>query len=268
MPWRNRAFGGFPSAKINYLSLITLFTENVPQIAVQLLNAKRSAEGLKGVALVSVVISAMAIVVKTLMKVFEGITGGDDGPTRPRGKTRAEIRSLRQQLEAQAGAVDRGFTVASEAMADLRSEREENDKLRKRIEALELEQGGGGGGGGAAGPERNSFFSRFRRRSAEERAGRSTALSGAVGVELAVVNPMRRVDKKACKQEEEGRSRSSTASSAKHDYVARGEGEVSMVAGDDVEVLAPDNAGWTRVRNVSRGGDEGLVPTSYLLVNT
>ena len=70
---RRRAFGGFPSARLNYLSLLSLFTENVPQIALQVVNAEpaRGGKGLGGVALVSVAFGATAIVVKVLMKLFE-----------------------------------------------------------------------------------------------------------------------------------------------------------------------------------------------------
>ena len=77
VPWRRRAFGGFPTARLNYLSLLSLFTENVPQIVVQVVNAEpaRGGQGLGGVALVSVALSATAIVVKTLQKLFEGCSG-------------------------------------------------------------------------------------------------------------------------------------------------------------------------------------------------
>ena len=56
------------------------------------------------------------------------------------------------------------------------------------------------------------------------------------------------------------------SSSASHDYKAQRDDEVSVAAGDELEVLAPDKGGMTHVRNVSQSGNEGLIPTRYLLV--
>ena len=117
MPWNRRGYGGFPSARLNYLSLLSLFTENIPQIAVQVVNAEpaRGGQGLGGVALVSVAFSATAIVVKTLQKLFEGCGGGDDDFStgnpmlagRPRGKTRAELEAARRENEAARREIER-----------------------------------------------------------------------------------------------------------------------------------------------------------------
>ena len=142
LPWRRRTYGGFPSAKINYLSLGSLFTENIPQIILQVENARRlGSVGLRGVALLSVVFSGLAIVVKTLLKVFEGLcaggsSGGDggdgDGPRRPRGKTRAENRELREQLRRKDEQLDEKGRQLDEKGRQLARKDKALDALRAR----------------------------------------------------------------------------------------------------------------------------------------
>ena len=57
----------------------------------------------------------------------------------------------------------------------------------------------------------------------------------------------------------------STSSAAIYDYTAQLDTELTIAAGDVLEIVEPEHegtAGWTRVRNAAN--DEGLVPTSYL----
>ena len=136
----------------------------------QVENARAKGGGLTGFALVSVVFSAMAIVVKTLMKVFEGITGsgggGDAGDvaSRPRGMTSGATKAETRRL------------------------REEVDRLRQGASGVT----GGGGGGGDIQMTVNPMV----KAAASSAVGnRATALStaGAVTVELATVKPRSKV---------------------------------------------------------------------------
>ena len=94
-------------------------SRHVPQIVVQVVNAEpaRGGKGLGGVALVSVALSATAIVVKTLQKLFEGCGGGEkDGEEagRPRGQTRTELEAARREIEElRKAATPRGATTPS-----------------------------------------------------------------------------------------------------------------------------------------------------------
>ena len=103
MPWRRSDYGGFPTARLNYLSLLSLFTENVPQMILQVVNV-RDNERLTGMALISVAMSVTSVVVKLLQKVFEECTGGQQVdamhsvlPT-PTVRHEASVRQLETSL--------------------------------------------------------------------------------------------------------------------------------------------------------------------------
>lgn len=255
LPWKSRAFGGFPNVRLSFVSLVTVFTENMPQIIVQA-SAAASGGGLTGVALVSVVFSAASIVIKTVKKMFDVCAGED-------------VASDAARVDAQLSLwlVKRGLATVEPHLRDFGVDHVE-DLLGLKDEEW------------AALGLRPLQLNRLRADVLEARCADSEPKVAALSVvnpplvELATVtmhvNPLRAEEKRTASKTKVGaggQGSSCRLTLSLYAYHSTAPGECSMEAGDQIEVLEDDDgSGWTRVRNHSSKSVvvEGMVPTTYL----
>ena len=106
LPAQDETFNGFPKKSLSWLTMITVCVENIPQIAIQVANAIANKQ-LSFITVLSVTVSMIAVLVKTVKLVFlTTFSGFDDYAEPKKPETPSERDQKRSVISDRSSASD------------------------------------------------------------------------------------------------------------------------------------------------------------------